>query len=157
KKEIILHLNLNDLAFKKVNELSGGELQKLAIASCLSQEADLYLLDEPCAYLDIEQRLIISKLIRDEMELNNTTALIVDHDIIFIDYISSKLLIFSGIPAKNGNTNGPFEVEKGMNLFLKELDITMRKDPETNRPRINKLNSQLDKKQKQEGNLYYSK
>jgi len=157
KKEIILHLDLSDLAFKRVNELSGGELQKLAIASCLSQKADLYLLDEPCAFLDVEQRLIISKLIRDEMELNDTSALIVDHDIIFIDYISNKLLIFSGIPSKQGYSNGPFEVENGMNLFLKELNITMRKDPETNRPRINKLDSQLDKLQKSKGNLYYSK
>lgn len=157
KKEIILHLDLNDLAFKKVNELSGGELQKLSIASCLSQKADLYLLDEPSAFLDVEQRLIISKLIRDQMELNNTTALIVDHDIVFLDYISSKLLIFSGIPGKQGFTSGPFDVENGMNLFLKELHITMRKDPETNRPRINKLNSQLDRLQKSKGNLYYTK
>ena len=47
---------------RNVMELSGGELQKVAIAACLSRKTDLFLLDEPSAYLDVEERLNIAKL-----------------------------------------------------------------------------------------------
>ena len=141
---------------KKLNELSGGELQRVAIAYCLGKDADLYLLDEPSAYLDVEQRLIISKVIRDFMELQSKSALVVDHDLLFLDYLSDKLMVFDGVPAKNGIVKGPFSMEEGMNLFLKDLDISLRRDHESNRPRINKPGSQMDTKQKSEEKLYYS-
>lgn len=156
KVELIHPLSLDHLLAKRVCDLSGGELQRVAVANCLSQTADLYLLDEPSAYLDVEQRLLISRLIRDIMEKRNTTALIVDHDLLFLDYLSTKLIVFDGVPAESGLVNGPFTMEDGMNKFLKELAITMRRDPESFRPRINKPDSVLDRKQKQENKLYYS-
>jgi ATP-binding cassette subfamily E protein 1 len=84
-------------------------------------------------------------------------ALIIDHDLMFIDYLSKKLLVFEGIPARLGKTEGPYPMEKGMNTFLKGLDITFRRDEESNRPRINKQDSQKDKEQKASGQLYYTK
>ena len=153
--DVIHPLNIKPLYTKKLNELSGGELQRVSIALCLSKEANLYLLDEPSAYLDVEQRLIVSKIIRDIMEHRGTSALIVDHDLLFLDYISQKLLIFDGQPAIKGSVKGPFLMEDGMNHFLTDLKITFRRDPESNRPRANKLNSQMDEKQKKEGKFYY--
>ncbi len=153
--QIIGPLDIKHLSMKKLNELSGGELQRIAVANCLQQEADLYLLDEPSAYLDSEQRLILSKIIRDFIEQKNASALIVDHDLLFIDYISDKLIVFEGKPAIEGNVAGPFDMEDGMNKFLKELNITLRRDPETNRPRVNKLDSRLDREQKESGKFYY--
>ncbi|MBU89912.1 ribosome biogenesis/translation initiation ATPase RLI, partial [Candidatus Woesearchaeota archaeon] len=88
--QIINPLNLKILFEKKLNELSGGELQKVAIAYCLGKDAELFLLDEPSAYLDVEQRLIVSKVIRDFAELQNKSALVVDHDLLFLDYLSDK-------------------------------------------------------------------
>ena len=154
--QVINPLNIKPLFEKKLNELSGGELQRVAIAYCLSKDADLYLLDEPSAYLDVEQRLIVSKVIRDFMELKNTSALIVDHDLLFLDYLSDKLMVFDGIPAKNGIVKGPFEMEEGMNMFLKKLNITLRRDKESQMPRVNKLDSKLDREQKKKGKYYYS-
>ncbi|MBI4452669.1 ribosome biogenesis/translation initiation ATPase RLI [Candidatus Woesearchaeota archaeon] len=156
ENQIIHPLNIVPLSLKKLNELSGGELQRVAIAYCLQQDADLYLLDEPSAYLDSEQRLILSKVIRDFIEHKGASALIVDHDLLFIDYISDKLIVFEGKPAIEGNVTGPFEMEEGMNRFLKELSITLRRDAETNRPRVNKLDSRLDMEQKESGKYYYS-
>jgi len=153
--QIINPLNIKPLLLKKLNELSGGELQKIAIAVCLSKEADLYLLDEPSAYLDVEQRLIVAKVIRDFMELKETAALVVDHDLLFLDYISDKLMVFDGIPAENGVVKGPFAMEEGMNMFLKKLNITLRRDKESLMPRINKLDSKLDREQKEKGKYYY--
>ena len=156
ENQIIHSLNIEQLSLKPLNELSGGELQKVAIANCLQQDADLYLLDEPSAYLDSEQRLVLSKVIRDFVEQKGASALIVDHDLLFIDYISDKLIVFEGKPAISGELTGPYEMEDGMNKFLKELGITLRRDPETNRPRVNKLDSRLDKEQKESGKYYYS-
>ena len=156
ENQIINPLNIIPLSLKKLSELSGGELQRVAIAYCLQQDADLYLLDEPSAYLDSEQRLILSKVIRDFVEHKGASALIVDHDLLFIDYISDKLIVFEGKPAIEGNITGPFDMEEGMNRFLKELNITLRRDPATNRPRVNKLDSRLDREQKESGKYYYT-
>src|SRR3989338_5891849 len=156
ENQIVHPLNIPQLSLKKLNELSGGELQRIAIAYCLQQDADLYLLDEPSAYLDSEQRLILSKAIRDFIEQKEASAMIVDHDLLFIDYISDKLIVFEGKPAIFGDVTGPFDMEEGMNKFLKELGITLRRDAESNRPRVNKLDSRLDREQKEQGKYYYA-
>lgn len=156
ENQIINPLNISPLSLNKLSELSGGELQRVAIAHCLQQDADLYLLDEPSAYLDSEQRLVLSKMIRDFAEQKGASALIVDHDLLFVDYISDRLIVFDGKHAVEGNVTGPFEMEDGMNRFLKELGITLRRDPETNRPRVNKLDSRLDREQKEKGKYYYT-
>lgn len=154
--QIINPLNIKPLLTKQLNQLSGGELQRVSIALCLSKDVDLFLLDEPSAYLDVEQRLIISKLINDLMEQKGKTAMIIDHDLLFIDYLSKKLLVFEGIPAIKGQAKGPFEMEQGMNHFLQDLNISFRRDQESNRPRVNKEDSLKDREQKSKGKYYYS-
>jgi ATP-binding cassette, sub-family E, member 1 len=156
KTLLINDLNLEPLFHKKLDELSGGQLQRVAIAECLANDADVYLLDEPSAYLDVEQRLKISKVISEVMRIRNASAIVVDHDLLFIDYLSNELLIFSGIPAEKGNIEGPLSMNQGMNMFLKDLGITFRRDEENHRPRTNKPDSQMDIKQKREGKLYYN-
>ncbi len=154
--EVLSHqLGLGQVMKKKVSELSGGELQRVAIADCLSRKADLYLLDEPSAYLDVEHRLAISKVIRDRMALSGKTALVVEHDIVFIDYLSDSLIVFDGVPARKGSVNGTFPMEEGMNRFLTNLSITLRRDHDSFRPRINKPDSRLDREQKESGKRYY--
>jgi len=74
----------------------------------------------------------------------------------FIDYLSDKILVFEGIPGKQGNVIGPLNKIDGMNRVLKNLDITYRKDKQTLRPRINKPGSQLDTEQRAKGNYYYA-
>ena len=154
--QLIRPLEIRPLLMKPLNTLSGGELQRVMIAKCLSQNADLYLLDEPSAYLDIEQRLAFSKVVRDIVEQRGVSILIVDHDLLFIDYLSDRIVVFGGEPAKEGLVTGPFPMEDGMNKFLTQVGITMRRDQETNRPRINKPDSRLDREQREQGKLYYS-
>ena len=153
---LIKPLNIEKLLTKQLDQLSGGELQRVAIARALSQDAQLFLLDEPSAYLDVEQRLIVSKTIKDMVEQKGSACLVVDHDLLFLDYMSDSLVVFEGEPAKSGTAMGPYEMQEGMNNFLKGLDITFRRDPENHRPRTNKPESQMDRKQKSEGNLYYT-
>jgi ATP-binding cassette subfamily E protein 1 len=152
---LIEPLQIMPLLMSKLSELSGGELQRVAICLCLAQDADLYLLDEPSAYLDVEQRLLISKLLKDLMEERGKTALVVDHDLLFIDYISDELMVFEGVPAERGRSTGPYEMVDGMNLFLRDLKMTFRRDPESQRPRANKPGSVKDREQIAENKLYY--
>ena len=154
--QLMKPLELHGLLDKQLSELSGGQLQRVIIAAALAQDADLYLLDEPSAYLDVEQRLIMSKVIRQMMEEKGKAALVIDHDLLFIDYISQKLIIFDGLPGRSGKANGPMTMEQGMNMFLKDLGITFRRDEENYRPRANKLDSQMDREQKSTGKLYYT-
>ena len=154
ENQLIVPLNIDGLKEQRLSELSGGELQRVMIAKCLGTEADLYLLDEPSAYLDVEQRLQLCKIIRDLLEFREKSAIIVDHDLLFVDYLSDKILVFDGKPAIEGVVKGPFTIANGMNHFLGDLQITMRRDQENNRPRINKIDSQLDREQKSSGNLY---
>ncbi len=151
---IMKHLELEHLLDKQLNNLSGGELQRVMIAKTLAEDADLVLMDEPSAYLDIEQRLAVSKLIDEHCGITEKAAIIVDHDLLFLDHISDNLLVFEGVPADEGNVTGPFPLKEGMNTFLEELNISFRRDEETKRPRANKPDSQMDRKQKQSGNLY---
>ena len=155
KVELFKPLEIDSLMEQSVSSLSGGELQRLSIAITLATDADLYLMDEPSANLDSTYRMICAKVIRKIMESNRKSALVVDHDVYFIDLISDSLMVFGGEPGIRGYTMGPMKMEDGMNTFLKMANITFRRDHNTKRPRINKLNSSLDREQKYTGNYYY--
>ena len=145
---------LNKIYEKKCENLSGGELQKLAISVCLLQDADVYLLDEPSAFLDIEERMNLSKILKKVIK-DKKCAFVVDHDLVFVDNISNRIIVFDGIPKKKGFADSPMQKRDAMNKFLKRVDITMRRDKDTMRPRINKKNSVLDREQKERGEYYY--
>jgi ATP-binding cassette subfamily E protein 1 len=155
RTEILQPLNVDQLLDRNVAELSGGELQKVAIAACLSSEAELFLLDEPSAYLDVEERLNLARTIRRIVENHHVTAFVVEHDVVTQDFIADHLMVFTGEPGINGTADSPTTLRKGMNTFLKEMEVTFRRDPATKRPRVNKENSKLDKLQKQIGEYYY--
>ena len=153
--EIERPMSLTTLMDREMSSLSGGELQRVAIAECLLKEAELYLLDEPSAYLDANQRMIAARTIRRVMEHKGCSALVVDHDVYFIDYISDGIILFEGESGKTGNMFGPYKMRKGMNEFLKRVGVTFRRDKNTHRPRINNPESRLDRLQKEKGEYYY--
>src|SRR5574338_560119 len=156
EEEIIAHpMKIKKLYNKSVKNLSGGELQKVAIAACLLQKVDLYALDEPSAFLDVEDRIAVAKLIQRFVRSYGKSAIIIDHDIQLMDLISDSLVIFEGIPGKEGHGSSPMSKAEGMNRFLKSLDITYRRDETSMRPRVNKTGSRLDRGQKQSGHFYY--
>lgn len=154
--EIGQPLQLEPILERNLTDLSGGERQRVAIAACLSEDADLYLLDEPSAHLDVEQRVLATQAIRRYAENHDATALVIDHDIYMIDLLADRLLVFDGTPAVSGHASPPVGMREGMNQFLGNLDITFRRDKRTARPRINKPGSQLDREQKAAGEYYYA-
>ncbi|MDD1721291.1 MAG: ribosome biogenesis/translation initiation ATPase RLI, partial [Euryarchaeota archaeon] len=155
RAEIIKPLQLEKILDRSLQDLSGGELQRVAIAACLSREADLFMLDEPSAHLDVEQRALATSLLRRFTENKKVGMLLVDHDIYMIDLASERLMVFSGSPGYHGVAEGPFNMHEGMNRFLKGIGITFRRDEDTHRPRVNKIGSKLDRKQRDEGEYYY--
>ena len=157
KTEILQPLRVEPLLDHNVMELSGGELQKVAIAASLSRRADLFLLDEPSAYLDVEERLNMAKALRRIVEAHGIPAFVVEHDVVTQDFIADRLMVFSGEPGVEGTANPPTTLRRGMNMFLKEMDVTFRRDSATRRPRVNKEGSRLDNMQKEIGEYYYTR
>jgi ATP-binding cassette subfamily E protein 1 len=155
KKRLINGLKLDNIKERKISELSGGELQRVAIANCLSKEADIYLLDEPSAFLDIEMRLTVAQLLRKSIEELKKSAFVVEHDIITQDFIADSILVFEGMPGIEGKALAPLNLRDGFNLFLKMMGITFRREKLTKRPRVNKIGSTKDVYQKRINEYYY--
>jgi len=154
KAEIARPLGLERLFEKQISELSGGELQRVAIAMCLAKDADLYLLDEPSAFLDVEQRLATAKLINRIAEVSEKSALVIDHDLLFLSQVGHRGMVFEGQPGVHGHVEKVDELKAALNRFLAEVGVTFRKDPQTGRPRANKFGSQLDREQKETGSYF---
>jgi ATP-binding cassette subfamily E protein 1 len=152
--DIIEPLSLVPILQSPIDTLSGGELQRVAIASCLSHDADLYILDEPSAHLDVEQRVKITRMFRHHVDGREAAIMVIDHDIYLIDMISERILVFDGVPGSRGEATGPFDMRDGMNRFLRQLQVTFRRD-RSGRPRINKPDSYLDREQKANQEYYY--
>jgi len=148
-------LEVERLMDQDVQNLSGGELQRVALILCLGKPADVYLIDEPSAYLDSEQRLHAAKVIKRFILHAKKTAFIVEHDFIMATYLADRVIVFEGEPSKKAISKSPQSLLNGMNKFLQSLEITFRRDPNNYRPRINKLNSVKDTDQKRSGNYFF--
>ncbi len=155
KTELIRPLGLEKLLDKEVPSLSGGELQRVAIVTCLLREADLYIIDEGSAFLDVEQRLAMARAIRRFIRDMEKSALVIEHDIIVANAVADRVMLFTGESGVYGKALKPMELKEGMNLFLSRMDVTFRRDLRTGRPRINKPGSRLDRIQKEKGEYYY--
>ena len=157
EEQILDPLKLKKLYNKSVKNLSGGELQKVAIASCLLQKVDLYALDEPSAFLDVEDRIAVAKFLQKFVRSFGKSAIIIDHDLQLMDLVSDSMVIFEGTSSVEGIATSPMPKTDAMNKFLESLDISFRKDEKTSRHRVNKEASRLDKEQKSSGNYYFRK
>ena len=183
--DVVKPLNLDGIIDQEVKLLSGGELQRVALAICLGKPADVYLIDEPSAYLDSEQRISSAKIIKRFILHAKKTAFVVEHDFIMATYLADRVIVYEGSPGLDCTATSPTSLVAGMNRFLKvrgrgtpphralarraalshthaptpssqQLDITFRRDPTNYRPRINKKNSQNDQEQKKAGTFYYA-
>ncbi|KAH8916772.1 ATP-binding cassette sub-family e member 1 [Atractiella rhizophila] len=153
--DVLKPMAIEDLLDQEVQTLSGGELQRVAIVLCLGHPADVYLIDEPSAYLDSEQRIIASKVIKRFILHAKKTAFIVEHDFIMATYLADRVIVFDGQPSVEATAHAPESLLSGMNKFLSSLEITFRRDPTNYRPRINKHDSMKDKEQKASGQYFF--
>eukprot|EP00917_Polyrhabdina_sp_WS-2016_P006627 GHVP01014761.1.p1 GENE.GHVP01014761.1~~GHVP01014761.1.p1 ORF type:complete len:609 (+),score=101.34 GHVP01014761.1:1149-2975(+) len=153
--DIVKPLGIEGLYDNTIKTLSGGELQRVSIAICLGRSANIYLIDEPSAYLDAEQRLSVGKIIRRFIVNNKKTAFVVEHDFIMATYLADRIIVYSGTPGVHGIASKPQSVVDGMNTFLKNIGVTFRKERGNLRPRVNKEESVKDREQKEKGDYWY--
>ncbi|KRH94634.1 RNAse L inhibitor, ABC superfamily [Pseudoloma neurophilia] len=155
KIELMKDLEIERLFEQNVDKLSGGELQRLCLFICLGKDADIYLIDEPSAYLDCDTRIKLARLLKRFAINKQKPIFVVEHDLVMATYLADKIILFEGEPAVRSIASEPMDVKTAMNKFLKSLDITFRRDNESNRPRINKLGSVKDREQKQSGMYFF--
>lgn len=150
-------LRIKKLYSRRISDLSGGELQKVAVAACLLRKADLYALDEPSAFLDVEDRIAVAKFLQKFARSFGKAALVIDHDLQLMSLVSDTVVLFEGEPGRHGHASAPMPKSEAMNRFLESLQISFRRDEKSGRPRVNKSGSRLDKEQKAAGDFYYAR
>lgn len=132
-------LDLNHVTERSIADLSGGELQRFAMAIVCIQEADVYMFDEPSSYLDVKQRLKAGVAIRGLLRRKADTEdgddggpvikgagadfkenyiICVEHDLSILDYLSDYICCLYGIPGAYGVVTMPFSCREGINIFL---------------------------------------
>lgn len=154
--DVMKPMKIDPIIDQEVQNLSGGELQRVAMALALGKPADLYLIDEPSAYLDSEQRIVCAKVIKRFIMHSKKTAFVVEHDFIMATYLADRVVVYTGTPAVEATATSPQALLSGMNQFLAQLEITFRRDPTNFRPRINKKSSVKDREQKNSGQYFFT-
>ncbi|XP_017476720.1 PREDICTED: ATP-binding cassette sub-family E member 1 [Rhagoletis zephyria] len=153
--DVMKPMKIEEIMDQEVQNLSGGELQRVALVLCLGKPADVYLIDEPSAYLDSEQRLVAAKVIKRFILHAKRTGFVVEHDFIMATYLADRVIVLEGQPSVKTTAFSPQSLLNGMNRFLELLGITFRRDPNNFRPRINKNNSVKDTEQKRSGQFFF--
>ncbi|KPJ10730.1 ATP-binding cassette sub-family E member 1 [Papilio machaon] len=153
--DVMKPMKIEEIMDQEVQNLSGGELQRVALVLCLGKPADVYLIDEPSAYLDSEQRLVAAKVIKRFILHAKRTGFVVEHDFIMATYLADRVIVFEGTPSSFATAHAPQSLLNGMNKFLELLGITFRRDPNNFRPRINKHASVKDMEQKRAGQYFF--
>merc|ERR1712050_226009 len=154
QSDVVKPMLIEQIADHGVQTLSGGELQRVAIVLALGKPADIYLIDEPSAYLDVEQRGVAARVLKRFIIHAKKTAFIVEHDFIMATYLADRVVVYDGEPGVHCIASAPVSLLQGMNTFLKQLEITFRRDPTNFRPRINKAESVKDREQKLAGSYF---
>ncbi len=103
---VIRRMHLEELKLRYIDEISGGELQKVVLARALAQQPRVLLLDEPTASLDLKNQhevmAIVSQIARDD----NITAVVVIHDLnLALKYCDRFLLIHEGQAYRYGDSS----------------------------------------------------
>ncbi|CAD7949406.1 unnamed protein product [Amoebophrya sp. A120] len=154
QSDVVKPMLIEQIKDQEVQHLSGGELQRVALVLALGKPADMYLIDEPSAYLDVEQRIVAARVIKRYILHAKKTAFIVEHDFIMATYLADRVIVYEGTPGVRCTATTPKSLVEGMNQFLQQLDITFRRDPTNYRPRINKMLSVKDREQKEIGKYF---
>lgn len=165
RSDVVRPMMISSIENRLLNELSGGEMQRFWITYCLGKPAHIYLIDEPSACLDIEQRVTTTKVLKKFFMHNKKVGFIVEHDMMMAVSLGSErgsqAVIVEEIDSNINNVRmsvarRPINFVDGINDFLRSLNVTFHSSTHSKhrRPRINKHNSVKDREQKL-ANKYY--
>tara|TARA_B100001287_G_C22671454_1_gene525469 strand:+ start:494 stop:2263 length:1770 start_codon:yes stop_codon:yes gene_type:complete len=143
-EEMVSKLGIDHLLERNLDQLSGGELQRVAICATLLKKADVYFFDEPSSYLDIHERMRIVNIIQ---ELSQTARVIViEHDLAVLDVLADLVHIVYGKKGAFGIFTPARSTRQAINAyldgFLAEQNVRIRDKPikfQTHNDRLNEL------------------
>src|SRR5687768_7175276 len=115
--KLVPQLGLQNILDRDIAQLSGGELQRLAVAIAAAKDAEYYFFDEPSSYNDVYQRLTVAKVIRELAE-EGKSVMVVEHDMTLLDYLSDYVHIIYGEPGAYGIVSALQSTKVGINNFL---------------------------------------
>ncbi len=143
-QEMITKLGIGHLLERNLDQLSGGELQRVAICATLLKEADVYFFDEPSSYLDIHERMRIVKIIQELSE--HSRVIVIEHDLAVLDVLADLVHIVYGKKGAFGIFTPARSTRQAINAyldgFLVEQNVRIRDKPikfQTHNDRSNEL------------------
>jgi len=115
--KLIKKLGLENSLEQRLNELSGGELQRIAVAVTASKDSDFYFFDEPSSYNDVFQRTGVARVIHSLANIGKS-VMVVEHDLTLLDFLSDYIEVLYGVPAAYGIVSSVLSTKVGINVFL---------------------------------------
>ena len=143
-KEVLQQLGLEHLAKKRINEISGGELQKVILARSIAQDSEVLLLDEPNTHLDLKHQIQIFDLLKN-LQSQGKTIIAVSHDINLASFYADRLIFLKdGIIKYDGDITSMLKEEIIEDVF--EIENKVLIDPVDKIPQliIKPLRKKLD-------------
>ena len=123
--------DLTEVLDRELDKLSGGELQRVAMAATMMKEADVYFFDEPTSYLDIYQRVKMARLIKDFA--TDKQIIVIEHDLAILDYLADNVNVVYGSEGAYGVFTLARQVRTAINVYLDgylpEENIRFRERP----------------------------
>src|SRR5207247_2205017 len=114
--DLTASLDLESFLDRDIAQLSGGELQRMAIAATMLRDADIYFFDEPSSYLDIYQRLQVAKVIQSLSK--EKYVVVVEHDLAVLDFLADTVFLMYGEEGAYGIIAQPRPVRTAINVYL---------------------------------------
>ena len=114
--EAVALLDLEEAVTRQMSELSGGELQRVAIAATIMKDADIYFFDEPSSYLDIYQRIRVARVI--EKLARERQVIVIEHDLAILDFLAENVYLVFGSEGAFGIYAQPRQVRQAINVYL---------------------------------------
>ena len=115
--DLVARLSLDALLDREISSLSGGELQRVAIAAAAARDASFYFFDEISPYLDIYQRINVARILQDLAR--GRAVMVVEHDLALLDLLAENVHLIYGVPGAYGVITRPKGVRVGINQYLR--------------------------------------
>ena len=116
-RELVRELGLQNSMEQSLKELSGGELQRIAVAAAASKDTEFYFFDEPSSYNDVFQRTGVARVIQGLAKIGKS-VMVVEHDLTLLDFLSDYIEVLYGEPTAYGIVSNILSTKIGINVFL---------------------------------------
>ena len=127
--------DLTDYESRLMNRLSGGERQRVVLARALATQANILLLDEPTANLDLAHQALMLRLVKERCKTCNSAAIVITHDLnLASEFADEIILLKNGKIAAKGSPEAVLTEENVQKVF--GVKVLLDKNPLSGKRRI---------------------